>query len=395
MARATWEGLGVGVGELTTAWRAERSERQARTALDPADFAALRAAGLLAAVVPEAQGGLWVDVATSTASLCAVLRDLAGADPSVALVSAMHPAVVGFWLALPDEGAEAWREQRAAVVASAADGAQWGTITSEPGSGGDVARTTTVAEPDTDTESDGSARLPGDRVRLHGMKHFGSGSGVTDFMITTARAEAAPGPGFYVLDVRDRPWDGSAGLTLVAEWDGMGMAATQSHAMRLDGCPGVAMAWPGPIEEVTAAASPLIGCLFTAVVLGVLDEAVATAKAQLAPKAGELRPYEAVEWAQAELEHWLAQQALAGALHALESGPHPVAVHAALRAKEGVAQLAESAMTRITRVLGGGTYSRRSPFARWFEDVRALGFLRPPWGLAFDGLLATSLPPPG
>jgi hypothetical protein len=40
--------------------------------------------------------------------------------------------------------------------------------------------------------------------------------------------------------------------------------------------------------------------------------------------------------------------------------------------------------------LGGGTYSRRSPFAHWFEDVRALGFLRPPWGLAFDGLLATS-----
>jgi hypothetical protein len=32
-----------------------------------------------------------------------------------------------------------------------------------------------------------------------------------------------------------------------------------------------------------------------------------------------------------------------------------------------------------------------SPFASWFEDVRALGFLRPPWGLAYDNLFLTSL----
>jgi hypothetical protein len=45
-------------------------------------------------------------------------------------------------------------------------------------------------------------------------------------------------------------------------------------------------------------------------------------------------------------------------------------------------------------VLGGGTFSLRSPFARWNEDVRALGFLRPPWALAYDNLFATSLDPP-
>jgi hypothetical protein len=42
-------------------------------------------------------------------------------------------------------------------------------------------------------------------------------------------------------------------------------------------------------------------------------------------------------------------------------------------------------------VIGGGTYSRRNPFAHWSEDVRALGFLRPPWGLAYDNLFALSL----
>lgn len=49
---------------------------------------------------------------------------------------------------------------------------------------------------------------------------------------------------------------------------------------------------------------------------------------------------------------------------------------------------------RLTRVIGGGTFSRRSPFAHWFEDVGALGFLRPPWGLAYDMLLLTSFESP-
>jgi alkylation response protein AidB-like acyl-CoA dehydrogenase len=67
-----------------------------------------------------------------------------------------------------------------------------------------------------------------------------------------------------------------------------------------------------------------------------------------------------------------------------------MALHDALRAKECVAELAEQVLLRLTRVLGGGTYSQRSPFARWFEDVRALGFLRPPWGLAYDSMFGTS-----
>jgi alkylation response protein AidB-like acyl-CoA dehydrogenase len=209
-------------------------------------------------------------------------------------------------------------------------------------------------------------------------------------MITTATAADGGGPAFFVIDVRGRPWDGSAGMQLVAPWDGMGMAATQSHAMRLDACPAVRMAWDGPIEDITVPAGPLVATLFTAVVLGVLDEAIRTAKTTLAPRAERLRPFETVEWTRAELEHWLATQAYEGALTAIERGEAGAALHAALRAKTAVAELAESALQRLTRVIGGGTFSRRSPFSAWFEDVRALGFLRPPWGLAYDNLAATS-----
>jgi hypothetical protein len=161
--------------------------------------------------------------------------------------------------------------------------------------------------------------------------------------------------------------------------------------MRLEGAPGVRLAYDGELQTISFGATPLVTTLFTAVVLGVLDEAVATARAQVRAKAEGLRAYEQVEWARAEQDHWLAIQAYEGALRAVAGGRPDVALHDTLRAKTAVAGLAEETLLRLTRVLGGGTFSARSPFAHWFEDVRALGFLRPPWGLAHDSLFLTSL----
>ncbi|MGH9212115.1 MAG: hypothetical protein ACRD2C_15730 [Acidimicrobiales bacterium] len=387
--------MGVTVAEVARAidgiasqWRAERAERQARRHLDRADFALLRDAGLLRLVAPVEVGGLWEGFGSSLRPVCELYRKLASADPSVALVSSMHPAVVAFWLASPDPSQPAWEEQRRAVFASAADGEQWGTITSEPGSGGDIGRTQAVA-----TAIGAEPFLVGASYAVTGDKHFGSGLGVTDRMMTTAIPEGESDPTIFVLDVRDRPWDGSAGLELVAEWDGMGMAATQSHAMRLEAAPAVRLAWTGGLDPITRAAGPTIASLFTAVVLGVLDEAIAVARDQVRRRADQLRAYERVEWARAEQDHWIAVQAYEGALRAVEGGTRTLAgaSHDALRAKQAVADLAEQTLVRLTRVLGGGTFSRRSPFAHWFEDVRALGFLRPPWGLAYDSLFATSI----
>ena len=373
------------VTELAEAWRADRSERQARTHLERDDFDGLAAAGLWLAPVPEASGGHWVDGTTSTRGLCEIYRALAAADPSVALVAAMHPAVLMFWTATSDPGQPEWEAQRESVFASAVAGAQWGTITSEPGSGGDIAKTKSVA-----AASDAAPFLEGTAWSISGDKHFGSGSGISQFMFTTARADGDEGPSFYVLDTRDNPFDGSKGIKLIAPWDGMGMAATQSHAMRLEGAAAVRGAWNRSIDEITMAAGPFNATLFTAVVLGVLDEAVRTARRQLAPKADSLRPYERVEWSRSEADHWLAVQAYEGSLRTIETGDQIAQLHASIRAKQSVAELAEDTLSRLTRVLGGGTFSARSPFARWFEDVRALGFLRPPWGLAYDMMFMSS-----
>src|SRR5688500_6006075 len=101
MAR-TVDDVARAVTEIAETWRADRSARQARRGLERIDFDRLRDAGLLGVIVPTDHGGLWQDVTASARGVCELYRVLAAADPSVALVSSMHPAVVNYWLASPD-----------------------------------------------------------------------------------------------------------------------------------------------------------------------------------------------------------------------------------------------------------------------------------------------------
>jgi alkylation response protein AidB-like acyl-CoA dehydrogenase len=367
------------VRQVSADFAAERGERQKRRNLDRADFDRLRDAGFLLTGVPVEQGGLWDGVARSTRSYCEILRALAKGDPSVALVSSMHPAVLVFWLATPEADAphaDAWKAQRQHVAQLALDGAWWGTITSEPGSGGDLAKTKAIA------------RADGDGYRLSGAKHFGSGSGISSYMITSALADGVPD--LFYLDTKDVPWDGSTGMKLIAEWDGHGMAATQSHSMMFEDFPATRSAWPGTLLRIFAGAGPYVAASFTAVIVGVVDAAMEAARAALGPKHESLRPYEQVEWTRAELDAWLIAQAYEGMLRAIEEGREPL--RNGLLAKTAIAELAESATARLCKVIGGGTFNRTSPFGFWYEDVRALGFLRPPWGLAYDQLFMSAWP---
>ena len=102
-----------------------------------------------------------------------------------------------------------------------------------------------------------------------------------------------------------------------------------------------------------------------------------------------LRSYQQVEWALAEQEAWLIDQAFEGALGAFDRGT-PTTRRTALLAKESIANLAESVLARLCKIAGGGAYTWYSPLGSWFEDVRALGYLRPPWALAADLLFEMS-----
>lgn len=361
---------------------AQRPERQRRRALDPADFGRLREIGYHKACIPVAHGGLWESPRCSVRILAEAYRALASGDPSLALAASMHPAVLSFWRdadALTDQaGADAWEAQRREVFITALDGAWWGTITSEPGSGGDIGKTRAAAWRDT--------AAPGG-WRITGEKHFGSGSGITSHMITTALPEGEAEPAWFVFDMRGAPWDGSTGLELRAEWEGHGMASTNSHGFTFRNFPATRMAWPGHWRQVLEGNGGTSTILFVGVILGVVDAAMAYTERQLRARGAPdsaLPAFEKVEWVMAQREAWLAQQAYDGALHALER--HGRSRRDAQMAKANLATLAESIMTRLCRIAGGGAYSRNSPLGHWFEDVRAAGFLRPPWSVALEGL---------
>lgn len=359
----------------------ERSTRQMRRSLDATDFARLRDAGFLLVGVPESAGGYWRNGRESTRLICEALRTLGRGDSSVALVTAMHPAVLSYWLAAPDEAQATpeFQTQLAGIVAGVKAGDWWGTITSEPGSGGDVAKTRATATPTGEPHC----------YLLTGDKHFGSGSGMLRYMVTTAIAAGDDKPDWFFVDMQQVPWDGTRGVKRIAEWDGQGMIATQSHALRFERFPATRIAWPGHLPDIAARSGPLIGCMFTAVIEGVVDAAMQYAHEKLKPQ--DLRAYEQVEWERAQLEAWLIEQAFAGMLRAVELTSDPR--REVLQGKTAIAELAEQILTRLSRVIGGGTFHRSSPIGQWAQDVKALGFLRPPWGLAWETLIAGSKSP--
>jgi alkylation response protein AidB-like acyl-CoA dehydrogenase len=367
------------VAAVAAGFAAQRQERLRRTSLDKRDFDALAGAGYLLTGVPADRGGLWTGIAGSIRSYAKLLGTIAEADPSVALVASMHPSVLAAWLAGGDDGDAALARQRDAFFGSALRGEWWGTVASEPGSGGDVMKTRTRAEP-----------AGNGRYLLTGDKHFGSGSGITTCMFTTALPADGEGPDLFVIEGWDRPWDRSWGVEIAAEWDGHGMSATQSHAFRLKGCEAIRAASPVVMEKALPVVGVTASVLFASVVAAVVRTAVKTGHERLAPKASEMRPYERVEWTKVANAAWLIEQALEGMIRAAETEPDPrLSVN---RGKASAAELAETAMMSLSRVIGGASFARGMPFGQWAQDVKALGFLRPPWGLAFDQMFGQEFP---
>jgi alkylation response protein AidB-like acyl-CoA dehydrogenase len=122
---------------------------------------------------------------------------LGGADSSVGLVVAMHPAVLtaARWLdrsTTPEPYRVAWEAQRAWVFETVRNGAWWGTIISESGTGGDVRKTKATARRISPLDQE---------YCFTGDKHFGSGSGVASYVITSALVEGEDEPDIFFMDM--------------------------------------------------------------------------------------------------------------------------------------------------------------------------------------------------
>ena len=371
--------------KLALEWASERDDRQQRIEADPADYERLRQMGIPLLGVPVEFGGLWENLSQSARPMCTMLRALAKGDPSITLSSAMHQGVLASWRlpSVPEPFNDGFQRQRKEVFETVVGGAWWGTIVSEPGSGGDTGLTRSQCVP----EEHGDFKY-----RLSGQKHFGSGSGLTSFMTTRAVAEGETTPDLFFMEVRDQPWDGSTGMRLSNAWRGHGMMSTNSHAFEFQNYPATRIAWPGHQAEIMAANNTLGGLSFTSVITGVVDAAMDYTREQLKQSissGSSLRALQQVEWTLAEQEAWLIDQAWEGGVKVLESGTTDRKI--VLTVKESVARLAESVLGRLCRLSGGTAYTWYSPLGAWFEDVRALGYLRPPWALAYDNLFNMSL----
>ena len=361
------------VDALVHSWMPNRPERMARKSLDNDDFHALAKAGLTLTGVPADLGGFWKDARQSAWPVAMLLRKLASVDPSLALVASMHATVMLMWIYGPTSGGPAgWQEHRDAVLGAANDGHWFGTLASEPGIGGDLLATKSTAEPETDLF-----------WRMSGDKFMGSGSGMTSFMMTVAVPKGERRPDIFLIDTRNLPWDGSQGLKMVRAWDGMGMAATQSHAFRFDGVRVTRHGLKGGALDLLPQIGPVIGFMFSAVFMGILDAAAAEAKRILGKRANGLSAFEQTAWIDSLNQIWLAQQAFDGMARSLETSTAGVDV---LHGKLAIADLAETALSGLSHAVGGASLSQASPFGQWIQDVRALGYLRPPRALTYARL---------
>lgn len=360
------------VAVVAAKFAAERRDRQAAVALDPAGLEAFADAGFHLLLVPRERGGLWESTARSTRPLAEALALIGGADSSLGLILSMEPFALFLtgWLADFDPVTvdPAWLAQRAAVFDRLRDaGDAWGVLLSELG--GEVRSTATPS---------------GDGYLMSGEKNWGSGWGGVGFLLTTAVPDGADTPDYFILDAARAIADGTA--TVTRAWDGHGMASSNSHAVRLSGAHVQRVAWPGRLELLKAMrANPTVAARL-APTAGIVRTAVETAGGKFAHKPPASR-YEAVEWARAQAAGWLVDQALEGVLRVTaESTSAELFDQTSRLAKLGVTTQAEAAMLHLNHAVGASAYSRSSPFGWWLSDVRAVAHLMPPVSKAVEAL---------
>ena len=169
------------------------------------------------------------------------------------------------------------------------------------------------------------------------------------------------------------------------------MAATNSHGFAFTDYPATRMAWPGGFSGVANSTGGTSTMAITAPFIGLVDVAMAFMRDEFArrgKKLDDFSAFEKIEWVHAHREAWLVYQAWEGTIAALERTGN--AQQEAGLAKMSISLLTESIMTRLCKITGGSVFGRHSPLGHWFEDARALAFLRPPPSLAHDTVFAMS-----
>lgn len=314
-------------------------------------FAALRAAGLLGAMVPQAQGGAGASLAT-VAALC---RELGQGCASTGMIYAMHQIQVA---CLVDHGAASdWHQALLARVA--AEQLLLASATSEEAIGGAL-------------RSSGCAvNADGDRFHLLKMAPTISYGAHADGILITARRHADASPSDQVLVCAMQP---DYTLQSLNTWDTLGMRGTCSNGFRLEATGHVDQVLPVPFGEIAdATMTPVSHILWSALWVGICGDAVARAKTffqgQARARPGTLPPSaprvaEAVsmlEMMEARLEMALARQR---ARHANASVSAAFAHAAGMNGlKTSMSTMALDVVQQALLVCGMAGYKQGTPYS--------------------------------
>ncbi len=338
---------------------------------------ALKAAGYFAAPVPAELGGLGV---SSAHDLVVASSRLARGDASVAIGVNMHLVAVQNMERRRQVAVAAGQERRARGFASsleriARDGVVLAAAISEPGQ--DLTRPGTVA-----TRTDTGWRIDGRKVfctmapaatHLYVAVRYADGDGVERYA--------------YAMVPTDTP-----GVVVHDDWDALGMRASGSNSVTLDGVElpesgvrgGFRTGDPTPYMERNLIA----GLFHAAASLGIAESADQFARQGLAGRInGDAHPRRQV--ADNALDLVAARGALSRAAALIDE--HRAANPASDGAAEELAALfadaqaaktfiGEAAARTVDRALalsGGAGYLNGSPLARAYRDVKAGSFMHP------------------
>ena len=355
---------------LGPAFAARANDHDERDGFVAENMAALKAAGVLAAGVPRELGG----GDATHAELCEMLRALAGCCGSTALTLAMHTHAVAtaVWR---------WRKEGGPVENLLRRVAAENLVLVTSG-GSDWLRGSGAAE-----------RVEGG-WRVEARKIFASGAPAGDLLITGAVYEdptAGPTVLHFAVPLRHE------NVTLLDTWRVLGMRATGSHDVRIDGffVPDAAVTarrpqgkWHPLFHVITMVALPLI----YAVYLGIAEAAREKALALARPRAADPSlPYLVGEL---ELELTTARLAWAELVAlAADSMPGVETTNRITTARTLVGRAAIRAVEKAMEVAGGAAFYREHGLERLFRDVQGARYhpLQEKVQLRMSGRLALGL----
>jgi len=357
--------------EVASDWGMHEREAVERGSyrLPPRILEDMRSSGILSAPVPRHLGGLSATL-FETATAVSLIAEQAPAAALAVVMPLGNAATCQIPLsAVQPHQVAALRVNQRWIADQVGRGRILAVANSEPGAGGSLANTKTVAHVGASSVSE-----------LTGRKTFATIGPDADYFLCAARCtetEDESGKaridGFFVH--RDAP-----GLTVDSSWNAFGMRTTASVGLTLENSPAEAiLGYAGCLESVNARHWSTL--LFSAVFIG-----IGRAALREGLKYGGSSP-----WARGKLaEHVLAINAAEGFLHSVclaETWPMPARLlERVQQVKTFATKTAVEAATQSAMISGGRCYVANHPLYRLLSDSLAGPLLRPPLANAMDTL---------